>query len=338
MLSNKLTTHEEYLAMNFQAPNALVEQFQKLKQELSAQILGQETFVERLLIALLADGHLLVEGAPGLAKTTAIKELAKRIEGNFVRIQFTPDLLPADITGSDIYRPQSGEFVFQAGPIFHQIVLADEINRAPPKVQSALLQAMAERQVSVGGKDYALPRLFLVMATQNPLEQEGTYPLPEAQLDRFLLYVRLGYPNAEHEKGILRLARQQINQPSEITIRLTENDIFQARQAMQNLYCAEAFEEYLVQLVMATRHPEKYGQDLENLLAYGASPRGSIALERTARARAWLQRRDYLAPEDIQALATDVLSHRIGLTYAAQANGWTARQVIDMLLKRVPVV
>ncbi len=324
--------------MNFQAPNTLVEQFQQLIQELSAQILGQETFVERLLIALLADGHLLVEGAPGLAKTTAIKELAKRIEGSFVRIQFTPDLLPADITGSDIYRSQTGEFIFQAGPIFHQIVLADEINRAPPKVQSALLQAMGERQVSVGGKDYALPPLFLVMATQNPLEQEGTYPLPEAQLDRFLLYVRLGYPNAEHEKAILRLARQQINKPSEITIRLTENDIFQARQAMQNLYCAEALEEYLVQLVMATRHPEKYGQDLENILAYGASPRGSIALERTARARAWLQRRDYLAPEDIQALASDVLSHRIGLTYAAQANGWTARQVIDTLLKRVPVV
>lgn len=324
--------------MNFPITNTLAEQFQKLKQELSAQILGQEIFVERLLIALLADGHLLVEGAPGLAKTTAIKELAKRIEGSFVRIQFTPDLLPADITGSDIYRPQSGEFVFQAGPIFHQIVLADEINRAPPKVQSALLQAMGERQVSVGGKDYALPPLFLVMATQNPLEQEGTYPLPEAQLDRFLLYVRLGYPNAEHEKAILRLARQQINQPSEITIRLTEHDIFQVRKEMQNLYCAEALEEYLVQLVMATRHPEKYGEDLANVLAYGASPRGSIALERTARARAWLQRRDYLAPEDIQALASDVLSHRIGLTYAAQANGWTARQVIEILLKRVPVV
>ena len=256
-----------------------------LRTFLSTQILGQEKLIDRLLIALLADGHMLVEGAPGLAKTKAIKELAEGIEAQFHRIQFTPDLLPADITGTEIYRPETGSFVFQQGPIFHNLVLADEINRAPAKVQSALLEAMAERQVSVGRSTYELSPLFLVMATQNPIEQEGTYPLPEAQLDRFLMHVKIGFPDAAVERRILQQARgEALNGETKPERRVSQQAIFAARKEILGLYMADAVEEYLVQLVMATRTPAKFDPEMAEWIAYGASPRGSIALDRCARA------------------------------------------------------
>ncbi len=287
-----------------------------LRHFLSTQILGQERLIERLLIALLADGHLLVEGAPGLAKTRAIKELAEGLEAEFHRIQFTPDLLPADITGTEIYRPETASFAFQQGPVFHNLVLADEINRAPAKVQSALLEAMAERQVSVGRCTYPLPPLFLVMATQNPIEQEGTYPLPEAQLDRFLMHVRIGFPDAAVERKILQQARgEALHGEAEAPQKVSQEAIFAARQEILGLYMADAVEEYLVQLVMATRTPAKYDSELAEWISYGASPRGSIALDRCARAHAWLAGRDFVSPEDIQAVLFDVLRHRLILSF-----------------------
>jgi len=315
--------------------------FDTLRNELSQCIIGQADLVERLLIALLADGHLLVEGAPGLAKTTAIKELAARIEGDFHRIQFTPDLLPADLTGTEIYRPQQASFEFQRGPIFHNLILADEVNRAPAKVQSALLEAMGERQVTVGRTTYTLPQLFLVMATQNPIEQEGTYPLPEAQLDRFLMHVRIDYPDASAEAAILTFARGRARaQLHEATVParcLTQAQIFAARDAVLNMHLAPALENYLVQLTLATRSPKAYGEDLARWVAYGASPRGTIALDRCARAHAWLQKRDYVAPEDIHAVAYDVLRHRVLLSYEAEADGVTSDRIIEALLSRVPL-
>jgi MoxR-like ATPase len=312
--------------------------FKQLSQALSANIIGQQHLIDRLLIALLADGHLLVEGAPGLAKTKAINALADHIEGDFKRIQFTPDLLPGDITGTEIYRPEEGSFKFQQGPIFHNLILADEINRAPAKVQSALLEAMAERQVSVGGNTMKLEKLFLVMATQNPIEQEGTYPLPEAQLDRFLMHVVIGYPDADAEKKILRLVRgEAMEQAPHIGETMTQADIFAARQETLNLHLSESVEQYIVQLVMATRNPEQYGEDLANWIEYGASPRGTIALERCARAHAWLNNRDFVSPDDVQAIAHDVLRHRILLSFEAEANGMTTNKVINELITRVPV-
>lgn len=312
--------------------------FQKLQQALSANIIGQQHLIERLLIALLADGHLLVEGAPGLAKTKAINALADHIEGDFKRIQFTPDLLPGDITGTEIYRPEEGSFKFQQGPIFHNLILADEINRAPAKVQSALLEAMAERQVSVGGNTMPLDKLFLVMATQNPIEQEGTYPLPEAQLDRFLMHVVIDYPDADAEQKILRLVRGEAMDQAPIKGEdMNQADIFAARQETLNLHLSEAVEKYIVQLVMATRRPENYGEDLANWIDYGASPRGTIALERCARAHAWLNNRDFVSPDDVQAIAHDVLRHRILLSFEAEASGMTANKVINELINRVPV-
>ncbi|MDQ1362253.1 MAG: MoxR-like ATPase, partial [Pseudomonadota bacterium] len=268
---------------------------EQLKQYINQQIVGQEKLVNRLLIALLADGHLLVEGVPGLAKTRAIKVLAEGIEGDFHRIQFTPDLLPADLTGTEIFRPQDGSFKFQRGPLFHNLILADEINRAPAKVQSALLEAMAERQITVGAESYALPDLFLVMATQNPIEQEGTYPLPEAQLDRFLLHVFIDYPDARAEKNILHLARnearQNLREPAKPASRISQQDLFSARKQCLDIYMADNLEEYLLQLVLATRNPKAYGDDIGNWLQYGASPRASIALDRCSRVRAWLSGR-----------------------------------------------
>jgi len=309
-----------------------------LRQFLSTQILGQERLIERLLIALLADGHLLVEGAPGLAKTRAIKELAGGLEAEFHRIQFTPDLLPADITGTEIYRPETGSFVFQQGPIFHNLVLADEINRAPAKVQSALLEAMAERQVSVGRSTYDLSPLFLVMATQNPIEHEGTYPLPEAQLDRFLLHVRLGFPDASVERRILQQARgEAINGEATPEHRVSQQAIFAARKEILDLYMADAVEEYLVQLVMATRTPAKFDAELASWIAYGASPRGSIALDRCARAHAWLAGRDFVSPEDIQAMLFDVLRHRLILSFEAEAAGIDQDRVLQRILDVVAV-
>ena len=310
--------------------------FHALKQQLSEQIIGQSHLLDRLLIALLADGHLLVEGAPGLAKTKAIKALADRLEGSFQRIQFTPDLLPADLTGSDIYRPETGKFEFRSGPLFHNLVLADEINRAPAKVQSALLEAMAERQITVGGQSYALDQLFLVMATQNPIEQEGTYPLPEAQLDRFLLHVKIDYPDAESELAILRLARQEASQPNAPSQALTQASLFQARAEVLKLYMADSVEQYIVQLIMATRRPDQYGE-LAQWLEYGGSPRATIALDRCARAHAWLQGKDFVAPEDVQAIAHDVLRHRLIISFKAEAEGIHMDQVIDHILAQVPV-
>ena len=312
--------------------------FGELREQLAKRIIGQEKLVDRLLIALLADGHLLVEGAPGLAKTTAIKALADHLEGDFHRIQFTPDLLPSDVTGSEIYRPETGQFEFQRGPIFHNLVLADEINRAPAKVQSALLEAMGERQISVGMRTFPLDRLFLVMATQNPIEQEGTYPLPEAQLDRFLMHVVIHYPSAEAEKAILQLARNDYRHGLPKTdLRLTPDQVFDARAEVANIYMAEPVEQYLLALVLATRDPAVLDPELARWTAFGASPRGTIALDRCARALAWLDGRDYVTPDDVRAMAFDVLRHRILLTFEAEAEGMTADTVIERLIERVPV-
>ncbi|NLJ12554.1 MAG: MoxR family ATPase [Gammaproteobacteria bacterium] len=309
-----------------------------LRHYLTNQILGQERLVDRLLIALLADGHLLVEGAPGLAKTKAIKYLAEGLEASFQRIQFTPDLLPSDITGSDIYRPESALFEFQQGPVFHNLILADEINRAPAKVQSALLEAMAEHQVSIGNSTYPLPSLFLVMATQNPIEQEGTYPLPEAQLDRFLMHVKIGFPDAQIERKILQQARGiALHGETKPPQQLTQDIIFAAREEILNLYMADAMEEYLIQLVIATRTPAKYDAQLAQWIRFGASPRGSIAIDRCARAHAWLAGRDYVSPEDIQAVIFDTLRHRIILSFEAEAAGIDQEQVLQHLLDVVAV-
>lgn len=315
--------------------------FQQLRSELTQCIIGQQALVDRLLIALLADGHLLVEGAPGLAKTTAIKELANRIEADFHRVQFTPDLLPADLTGTEIYRPQTAAFEFQRGPLFHNVILADEVNRAPAKVQSALLEAMGERQITVGSNTFPLPTLFLVMATQNPIEQEGTYPLPEAQLDRFLLHVRIGYPDAAAEADILNLARSRARDgqsTSTPTARpISQAQVFAARTEVLDMHMAPALENYIIQLVLATRTPASYGEELSRWIAFGASPRGTIALDRCARAHAWLSGHDYVSPDDVHAVAADVLRHRVLMTYEAEAEGISSDHAINVLLDRVPL-
>jgi MoxR-like ATPase len=309
-----------------------------LESWLSQQIIGQSHLVQRLIIALLADGHLLVEGAPGLAKTRAIKSLADGIEGSFHRVQFTPDLLPGDVTGTEIYRPQDSSFHFQRGPIFHNLVLADEVNRAPAKVQSALLEAMAERQVSVGSETYPLPELFLVMATQNPIEQEGTYPLPEAQLDRFLMHVRVDYPDAAAETRILRLTRAEAGgSNADAPDPLSQEQVFSARKETLQLHMADAVENYIVQLVIATRNPALYSPELANWIEFGGSPRATIGLDRCARAHAWLHGRDFVSPDDVQAIAADVLRHRLILSFEAEANGITPDRVIEELLSLVPV-
>ncbi len=315
------------------------ESFSQLRQWLELQIIGQEKLVERLLIALLADGHLLVEGAPGLAKTRAIKCLGEGIEGDFHRIQFTPDLLPGDVTGTDIYRPEDGSFTFQPGPVFHNLVLADEINRAPAKVQSALLEAMAERQVSVGRTSYALPELFLVMATQNPIEQEGTYPLPEAQLDRFLMHVTIDYPDAHAERRILELAREEAASREQPPAReLSQAEILSARREVLAIHMAPEVAEYIVQLVLATRSPGTCSETLAGSIEYGCSPRATIALDRCARAAAWLRGHDFVSPDDVQAVVHDIFRHRLILTFEAEARGVTPDEVIDSLLGYVPVV
>jgi MoxR-like ATPase len=311
----------------------------RLKDYLTSQIVGQDELVERLLIALLADGHLLVEGPPGLAKTRAIKALAHALEADFQRVQFTPDLLPADLTGSEIYRPEEGSFKFQRGPLFHNLILADEINRAPAKVQSALLEAMAERQISVGAASYSLPSLFLVMATQNPIEQEGTYPLPEAQLDRFMLHVQVDYPDRATTLKIMKLARREAITQRELPPpehRLSQESILQARRAALALTLSDPVAEYIAALVDATRRPEPYSPQLREWLRWGASPRAAIAIERGARALAWLDGRDFVSPEDVQSIAPDALRHRLLLDYAAQARGISADSCIEELLGKVP--
>lgn len=309
-----------------------------LKSYLDTKIIGQEDLIKKMIITLLADGHALVEGAPGLAKTKAIKTMAECINAKYNRIQFTPDLLPSDITGSEIYVAAKGEFEFRKGPIFANLILADEINRAPAKVQSALLEAMAERQVSIGGKRYILPELFMVMATQNPIEHEGTYNLPEAQLDRFLMYIKIDQPDAEAEKKILHLVRGEVAKTPEPKFdRLAAEDILAARKEVLGVHTSEAVEEYLVQLIMATRHPDKYDAKLTGQVLFGASPRATIALDRCAKINAWIAGRDFVTPEDIQSVIYDVLRHRIILSFEAQAEGVTTDEVIAKLLNLVPL-
>ncbi|MFA0340005.1 AAA family ATPase [Vibrio breoganii] len=310
--------------------------FQQLQRYLESQVIGQDNLVKQLLVALLADGHILVEGPPGLAKTRAVKSLADCIEGSFHRVQFTPDLLPSDLTGTDVYRPETGEFEFKPGPIFHSLVLADEVNRAPAKVQAAMLEAMAEKQISVGQTTYPLPELFLVMATQNPIEQEGTYPLPEAQLDRFLLHLEVNYPNAESELEILRLNRgEALGEIQRFDTPLSQHDIFEARRQVLSIHMAETIEKYIIRLIMATRDPRPYSDDLAKWIEMGVSPRATIALDRAARANAWLSGRDFVSPEDIHAVIFPVLRHRLLLTYQAQAEGVTGNAVIEELLRTV---
>ena len=313
--------------------------FSRLRDYLRSQILGQEALVERLLVALLSDGHLLVEGPPGLAKTRAVKALAHGVEADFQRVQFTPDLLPADLTGSEIYRPEEATFRFQRGPLFHNVILADEINRAPAKVQSALLEAMAERQISVGAATYPLPPLFMVMATQNPIEQEGTYPLPEAQLDRFMLHVRIDYPDRATTLKVMALARSEAISQRELPPppqRMSQQTVFEARRAVLGLTLSDPVADYIAALVDATRRPEPYSTQLRQWLRWGASPRAAIAIERGARALAWLDGRDFVTPEDVQALAPDALRHRLLIDYTAQAQGVTAEACVNELLGRVP--
>jgi MoxR-like ATPase len=322
---------------------SLQEKFLRLEAHLKKLVVGQEHLLSRMLTALLCDGHLLVEGAPGLAKTRAIKVLSHSVEGDFHRLQFTPDLLPADLTGTEIYRPDDGSFVFRKGPLFHNLVLADEVNRAPAKVQSALLEAMGERQITVGSVTYPLPSLFMVMATQNPIEQEGTYPLPEAQLDRFLLHVLVDYPDAVGERKILELNRaEQKRAASDRELfrapePLTQKEVMAARLEVLDTHLSEPLEEYLVQIVLATRSPQRYGEDLQGMLQYGASPRASIAIDRCARAHAWLAGRDYVTPEDVQSIVHDVLRHRILLSFEAEAAGRTPDELVDMLVARIGV-
>lgn len=315
-----------------------------LRKRIGQSIIGQEEMVERLLLGLLANGHLLVEGLPGLAKTRAIKSLAKNLNAELSRVQFTPDLLPADITGSEVYFSEGGkgEFKFQQGPIFANLILADEINRAPAKVQSALLEAMEERQVTVGGKSYPLPELFMVMATQNPIEQEGTYPLPEAQLDRFLMHVEVGYPDEASEAAIMRLVRSEENAAeqkakSATTERLDPQAVFDARKEIGAVTVSDPVEKYIVALVFATRYPERYDKDLAKLLQVGVSPRGVIGLDKVSRSYAWFKGRDYVTPDDVKAIVHDVFRHRLILSYEAHASDMTPDKVIDRIVELVAV-
>jgi MoxR-like ATPase len=319
-----------------------------LQAAMNAEVLGQPQVIERMVIGLLADGHLLIEGLPGLAKTRAVKAMAKHLAADFSRIQFTPDLLPSDVTGTDIYYSEGGEgaFKFQPGPVFGNLLLADEINRAPAKVQAALLEAMEERQVTVGQTTHPLPDLFMVLATQNPIEQEGTYPLPEAQTDRFLMKVLVHYPATADETEVLRLVRGEeqaalapkagaADKPKDPPIPLA--DVFAARREIAAIHVAEAIETYIIDLVNATRQPAKYSQDLGRQIELGASPRAGIALDRCGRAHAWLSGQDFVSPGDIQAVAPDVLRHRIGLSYAATGAGRDADAVLADLLRLVAV-
>lgn len=311
-----------------------------LKERMSGSIIGQEKLIERLILVLLANGNLLLEGMPGLAKTRAIKSLAKELDCELSRIQFTPDLLPSDVTGTEIYQPETEEkFVFQKGPIFSNLVLADEINRSPAKVQSALLEAMEERQVSVAGKTYQMEPLFMVMATQNPVEQEGTYPLPEAQMDRFLMHVMIDYPDDASELAIMRLNRteQQKTKPVKKE-KLSPQVIFDAREEIAKVTISENMEKYIVDIVSATRTPEKYGEDLAKWIEFGGSPRASIAIDRAARTHAWMQGNDFVTPDNIRAVVHDCLRHRLILSYEANAEGISADQAIDELLKLVAVL
>ena len=316
---------------------------QQLQTYLESQVIGQSNLVKQLLVALLADGHILVEGPPGLAKTRAVKSLADCIEGDFHRIQFTPDLLPADLTGTDIFRQETGEFRFQPGPIFNSIVLADEVNRAPAKVQAALLEAMAEGTITVGGQTHILPDLFMVLATQNPVEQEGTYPLPEAQMDRFIMKVTVDYPEDEAERDIIRLVRSE-ELGSETSSELVTPQhiepelVLEARRQLPDIAVSDLVENYIVALVMATRKPERYPEsDLSKWIEIGSSPRASISLDKCARAYAWLQGRDHVTLDDVRAMLPTVLGHRFSLSYDALADGVDHQRVVEELLDNVEI-
>lgn len=314
------------------------ESIQQLTQNMQRAIIGQDHIVERLVIGLLANGNLLVEGLPGLAKTRAIKSMANAIESSFSRIQFTPDMLPSDVTGSENMYEENGDykFRFEPGPIFGNIVLADEINRAPAKVQSAMLEAMEERQITVAGTTHHLPDLFMVMATQNPVEQEGTYPLPEAQMDRFLMHVYIDYPDKEAEIGIMRLVRSERAKTNKTAIeKINQQAIFAAREEINAIQLSELIERYIVDLVFATRYPDKYDATLASWINLGASPRATLGLELCARTYAWLQGRDYVSPEDVRAITHDVLRHRIDASYEAQAQGINNNAIIDKILQLV---
>ncbi|GJD65692.1 AAA family ATPase [Methylobacterium frigidaeris] len=313
-----------------------------LQSRVNASIIGQERVVERLVVALLANGNVLLEGLPGLAKTRAIKSLSRNLESAFSRIQFTPDLLPSDVTGGEVYRSDGaggGDFEFRQGPIFGNLVLADEINRAPAKVQSALLEAMEERQVTVSGKRYPLPDLFMVLATQNPIEQEGTYPLPEAQMDRFLMHVTIDYPSDTDEVRVMRLVRAEAAGAGTAPPppRIPQAAVFAARREIDAVTTVAAVETYMVALIAATRRPAEYGDRLPRWIALGASPRGSLALDRTARVVAWLRGRTYVVPEDVQAVAHDCLRHRISPSYEAGADGVRVDDIVDEIVAQVAV-
>ncbi|MGA1863673.1 MAG: AAA family ATPase [bacterium] len=308
----------------------------KLREEIGKIIVGQDYMIERMLVGLLADGHLLVEGVPGLAKTTAVKTLAQAIQTNFQRIQFTPDLLPADLIGTQIYLPKTGEFLIKKGPIFHNIILADEINRAPAKVQSALLEAMQERQVTIGEETFALEKPFLVMATQNPIEQEGTYPLPEAQVDRFMLKLKISYPNKEEEKSIMK--RVAASRPMNVNTAITPEEILACREIVNQIYIDEKLQDYIVDLVFATRDPDSYRlSSIKQMIQYGASPRATIYLNQASRAYAFLHGRAYVTPQDIKSIGKDIMRHRIILTYEAEAENLDTDDIIDRIFESVEV-
>ena len=322
------------LAEKIQTENQII---QLLRKEISKVIVGQTYMLDRLLIALLADGHVLLEGVPGLAKTLAIKSLSEALDASFSRIQFTPDLLPADVSGTLVYNQKSESFTVKKGPVFANFVLADEINRAPAKVQSALLEAMEERQITIGDETFTLPNPFLVLATQNPIDQEGTYTLPEAQVDRFMLKVILDYPKMEEEKLIIRsnVRKEGLEKIGKI---LSSSDVLRLRELVREVYLDEKIEQYIVDLVFATRTPAKYGlPNLENLISFGCSPRASINLALAGKAHAFLQNRAFVTPEDIRAVAVDVMQHRIGLTYEAEAENMSAKQIVEAVINRVDV-
>ncbi|MBR4149116.1 MAG: MoxR family ATPase, partial [Rikenellaceae bacterium] len=307
------------------------------REEVGKVIVGQERLIDRLILALVTDGHILLEGVPGLAKTLSVNTLAKALGLDFNRISFTPDLLPADVVGTLVYSPKTGEFTPKKGPVFTNLLLADEINRAPAKVQSALLESMQERQVTIGDETYALPKPFLVMATQNPLEQEGTYPLPEAQVDRFMLKAKISYPNKQEERDIVRMNLSGAGMPEPNKV-ITPEDIVKARKVVEDVYMDEKIEKYIIDIIFATREPQEYNlQKLQSMIGYGASPRASISLAKAARSYAFIKRRGYVIPEDVRAVCHDVLRHRIGLTYEAEAENITTEEIITDILNNVVV-
>lgn len=317
---------------------ATLDQIKELRTRIENSIIGQADVVTKILIGLLTDGNVLLEGLPGLAKTRAVKSLAANLDCRLSRIQFTPDLLPSDITGTEVYQPQAEEkFMFQQGPIFSNLILADEINRAPAKVQAALLEAMEERQVSVAGKTHKMDPLFMVLATQNPVEQEGTYPLPEAQLDRFIMKIEIGYPGHEDEAKIVRLVREESKGVAEKKAAIPQQVIFDARKEINQVQVKEPAEKYMVDLITATRYPDKFSKDLQRWINYGASPRGTIGLDKCSRVVAWLDGRNYVTPDDIRFIVHDVLRHRLILSYEANADAVNADAVIDEVLKNVAV-